>query len=233
MKTMKLVIKNWLLLGLLLSCNVLLGQSLKSDLERMYQQYEGKEDLYVEMNNRVFENGVEQHQSTTKIYKKGSLYHYKMGHQAILINKDYLVVVDHKMKHLSYDVWTAYQAKKMASMSTPMPKDILAKYPVVEFKGERNGLRHYSLVNEKLQMSHVDVFFDVKTGFIKKMIQRYNPKIVKGDVYMEMRFEAINTNPSFQANTFSEQQYLTIEGTKAVAAKAYKKYALRASKNLR
>jgi len=199
----------------------------------MYQQYEGKENLYVEMQNSVFENGTQKHNAKTKIYKKGGSFHYKMGDQSMLINDKYLVVVDHKRKNMSYDIWSAHQAKQLANMSVPLTDAILAKYPVIEYKGEKNGLRHYSLQNEKLQMSHVDVFFNTKTGFMDKMIQRYNPKLVKGDIYMEMVFKKVSTNPSFDANAFSEKQYLTIDGKTATAASAYKKYALRASTNLR
>lgn len=209
------------------------GQSLKDDLDRMYQQYTGKENLYVEIESSVYENGEERHKTATKLYKKGGLYHYKMENQAILINDDYLVVVDHRMKNMSYDIWTARQAKQLANMPVPLAKDILAKYPIVEYRGEKNGLRHYSLQNEKIQMSRVEVFFNVKTGFIQKMMQYYNPNLVKGDIYMKMLFDKISTNPSFATDTFSEKQYLTIEGNKATAAKPYKKYVLRASTNLR
>ncbi|BDS15669.1 LolA family protein [Aureispira anguillae] len=218
-----------LILILAFSVQWALGQSLKDDLDRMYKVYENQSDLYAKIESVVYEDGNEKMTKKMTIKKKGGQYLYEMEEQSMLINDKYLVVVDHRNKQISYDKWSEHQANMLAKMYIPLGKDLLEKYPKTEYRGEKSGIRQYSLYNDKVQMSRLDIFFDTKTGLVSQTRHYYNPKLVKNNVYIDMHFKEVDTQPNLSDNAFSEKQFLNITSKGVTAIDKYKTYKLQAA----
>lgn len=202
------------------------AQSIKEDIKKLLNYYDGVEDLYIQMESSVYE-GEKATTVSSVIRKSEQKYLYHLSDRSMLLNDKYIIMVDKRHHNITYEKWTKAKAKQLiSSTQIPDPDDLLKRYESITFKGEKNGLKHYHLYGAKEQMSDVDLFFDTQRGVIKKCIYRYNPQLVSDDIRLEVIFNVINTKPKFSETTFSESQFIQIKGKEATAAEKYKGYSV-------
>lgn len=187
----------------------LYGQSFEQDMAAMKAAYNDVASLYVEMENSVWQNQKMGRQQKARISKKGELYLYEMEEATMLINKKYILMINHSTKTIVCNPWTKEKAKQLAKQHIPTATDLKAKYPSITYLGEQEQYKKYQLDNKDLQMSRIEVSFEPSTGYIRKMRYYYNPLLVEQSTYMEMHLKVIQTNPSFDTNTFSERRFVT------------------------
>lgn len=219
-----------LLLGFFFLLSSVQSQSFEGDMTKMKMAYTGVDDLYLEMENSIWQDKVVTKEQNAIIRKKGALYFYEIDDAIMLINTKYILMIDHQNKTIIYDDWTEAKASKIAQQHIPVAADILKKYPSVDYKGAANGYKNYVLENENIQMSKVEIAFESKTGFMRKIRYYYNPKLLEKEVYTELKMKVINTKPSFKTSTFSEKQFITQIGTKFKGIGKYSDYAVRSAK---
>ena len=199
-------------------------------MAKMQATYTGVDDLYLEMENSIWQEQVMTKEQKAIIRKKGALYLYEIDDAIMLINTKYILMIDHQNKTIIYDDWTAEEAAKIAQQHIPVVADILEKYPSVRYKGATNGYKNYVLENENIQMSKVEIAFESKTGFMRTIRYYYNPKLLEKEVYTELNMKVINTKPSFKSTTFSEKQFISSTGNQFKGVGKYSNYAVRSAK---
>lgn len=187
----------------------LYGQSFEQDMATMKTAYSDVASLYVEMENSVWQDQKMGRQQKARISKKGELYLYEMDEATMLINKKYILMINHTTKTIICNPWTKEKAKQLAQQHIPTAKDLKAQYPSITYLGQQDQYKKYQLENKDLQMSKIEVSFEPNTGYIRKMRYYYNPLLVEKSTYTEMHLKVIQTNPSFDATTFSEHRFVT------------------------
>lgn len=203
------------------------GQSIQEDMEYMVAQYKGVKNLYVEMENKVYEGANVVQAQYGKVYKKGDLYFYDFKENLLLVNSKHILIIDNRNKVIVYDKWSKQKAKKLAGSYIPDIDDLLKRYPKVSFVEGEEKYNHYILENPKERMSTVETFFDKKTGYMKEVIYRYNPKMMTSDIYTHLKLKVIESKPSFESNQFSEKQFIKISNDRIVPIGKYQNYTLR------
>lgn len=216
-----------LLLCLTIGCWSLRGQSIREDMEYMQAQYKGVKNLYVEMENKVYEGDRVVQEQYGKIYKKGDLYFYNFKQQMMLVNSKHILMIDHRNKVIVYDEWSKKKAKKLAGTYIPNADDMLERYPNVSFVGMDGDYKHYILENKNERMSKVETFFDKQTGYMKEVIYRYNPKLMTSEIYTHLKLNVIQTKPEFSSNQFSEKQFITVSNNRIKPVGKYSTYTIR------
>lgn len=203
------------------------AQSFKDDFGNMLSIYKDVNNLYIEMENKVYKGDKLQKESSSIIRKKGVNYLYHLSEHSMLINDAYVVLVDKRNYNIVFDKFTSKQAETLKKVQLPVREDLLKIYQKISYKGTKNNLKQYHLENAQETIYKMDLFFDVKTGLVKRAIYYHNPKLVPGDMRSEIYLKVINTKPTFSEDAFSEQQFLTIKDGKGTAARAYTKYSIR------
>jgi outer membrane lipoprotein-sorting protein len=216
-----------ILLGLMMCCLSLNAQSIREDMEYMQAQYKGIKNLYVEMENKVYEGDKVVQEQYGKIYKKGDLYFYDFKENQLLVNSKHILIIDNRNKVIVYDKWSKKKAQKLAGTYIPNVDDMLERYPKVSFVGVEEEYKHYILENAKERMSKVETFFDPKTGYMKEVIYRYNPKLMTTNIYTHLKLNVIESKPSFENNQFSEKQFIKISNDRIVPVGKYSNYTIR------
>jgi outer membrane lipoprotein-sorting protein len=214
-------------LFLIISIGEVQAQSIQEDFNKMLEAYKDVKNLYVEMENRVYKGNDLEKESSSIIRKKGNNYLYSLSEHAMLINDDYVVLVDKRNYNIVFDKFTSEQADRLNKVQMPIQEDLLAAYPKINYLGTKNNLKHYHLENDKEQIYKMDLFFDANTGFVKRAVYYHNPKLIAGNMRSEIDLKVINTKPAFSEKTFSETQFVVIEDGQGTAARAYTKYSVR------
>lgn len=208
------------------SLNLIQAQVFEEDMATMQVAYENVDDLYLEMENTIWEDEKIVKQQNVAIYRRGGSYLYQMEDAAMLINNNYILMIDHLGKTIIYDNWTAGKAAALEKQHIPMAKDIEKKYPSISYLGVVDKHKRYILENEAIQLSKVEISFESKTGFMRKIRYYYNPKLVDKEVYTEMVLKVINTAPSFNMTTFSEKQFIKKTGNQFKGVGKYSSYLI-------
>lgn len=202
------------------------AQSAKKDLQRLEALYEGIEDIYIEMVSKTYAAGNLTIQQNAKIYKQGGNYLYRTEQMSMLINKKYILMIDHQTYNIVCNDWTNDKAKALRNQHVPKSKELFEKYPEVVYMGNKNGYRQYSFENLNQMMSKIEIFFNTKTGFADKTIYHRNPSLTKDKIRMEVEFKQIKTNPKLEKSLFSETQFIKITKGKLEGVGAYADYTL-------
>ncbi|WMX17580.1 hypothetical protein [Aureispira sp. CCB-E] len=203
------------------------AQSIKEDFNKMLEAYKGVTNLYIEMENKVYQGDDLQNESSSLIRKKGNNYLYNLSEHAMLINDKYVVLVDKRNYNIVFDKFTKERAEYLNNMQIPIREDLLNLYPSVTYMGITQNLKHYHLENDQEKIHKMDLFFDVSTGFVKRAVYYHNPKLIPGNMRSEIDLKVINTQPTFSEKTFSETQFFTTKDGQNIPARAYTKYSVR------
>lgn len=206
------------------------SQSFEKDMLAMQVAYSNTSDLYLEMENSVWQDKVVAKEQYVKISKKGGLYLYQTEDATMLINTKYILMIDHLYKTIIYDKWTKEKAAALNKQHIPDLEDIEKNYPSIIYSGETDNYKKYTLENKGIQLSKVEISFESRTGFMRKVRYYYNPNLVNKEVYTELKMKVIKTNPSFKESTFSEKQFIIQKGDEFKGVGKHSDYAVRSAR---
>lgn len=201
------------------------AQEFEKDFDRMVAAYKDGDQLYLEMENSVYKGEERVNQVSSTLLKSGNNYKYQTEEQQLLLNSKYVIFIDNR----NYNIVVSDRNKAQEELqrkAMPVTKEVLKPYKDIVYKGETKGYKHYQLKNSQEQVMQVDLFFETKTGFIKKVIYHYNPALVPDNRSTEIQLKVINIAPTISSTTFSERNFLKIENKKLYPSNSYKKYSL-------
>jgi outer membrane lipoprotein-sorting protein len=201
------------------------AQDIEQDLDKMAAAYKDGERLYLEMENTVYKGTEKVKSVSSTLLKSGSNYQYKTDEHQMVLNDKHVIFVDQRNYNLIVSTRN-HQQEELQQKAMPLTKEVLKNYQEINYQGISNGYKHYQLKNAKEQVIQIDLFFEVKTGFVKKAIYHYNPNIVPDNMSTIIQLKVINTAPSVSISTFSASNFWTTQNKKLVPIGKYSKYSL-------
>lgn len=202
------------------------AQSVEEDLKRLYKNFDGAENLYFELENRIVKGEELGFEQKGKVYKKGDYYAYRMGDYELLVNKRYILIIDHSQRTIVCNSWSKAQADRLRAKKMPTVEDLLERYPTVHYHGIKDGYKHYTFKNEKESLYKVDIFFEVASGFAKKTVYHYHPNLAAAGAEIRMSLPVIDTDPSFPKGIFSERQFIVERNGQLQPTSRYAQYTV-------
>ena len=188
----------------------LFSQNFKADLEKMQEVYSSANEFYAKINVKAYTDGINGKPAIEKkaiIKKSGKRYLYTLDQITMLMNNEYLIMVNNDEKVIIFEEIEEAEQPSVNQIVAPNLDSILSEYKSVEYKGVVSGDKHYVVQNEKGPIDKVELFFDVNTFFLEKIIYRYNQSVLKQKGLTVITFSAISTKPKFKAETFAATQF--------------------------
>ena len=214
-----------ILLLLVVLQHAVAGQDYKQELARMQEGLNKIDKLHIEAEVKMFMSDAASRPLTVKrsvVKKNGNEYYCSLDNTTILINSKCMLMVYGDEKQI---VYTESNQKKEIEKRVMDPADInklLEKNDSVSYKGESNGVKHYTVHSSKGMIRTSDIYIDTSTGFLKKVIYRYDPKAASQVEKIEIEYSRFDTSPQFGNNDFSEKKFVTRSGKEL---KGYGSYA--------
>lgn len=202
------------------------AQEVRQDLERLYQNFDGVTNLYLELEHRLAKGDEVGLDQKAKLYKKGDLYYYTAGAQKMLVTQQYILLIDDQQKIIVCNTWTKEKAAQLRQQKMPSIEDLLQRYSEVEYQGVQEGNKTYRFTSMKENFYRVDMSFDPKTGFARRVVYHYHPASTAAGAAFEIRLPVVNTNPSFPKGVFSAQQFVVERAGKLIPSTRYVNYTI-------
>lgn len=219
------MIKKFILLGLL-TClsNFLFAQDFKQTLLAMRQQYKEGSQLHIIMEIRVYEKdnlSVPFFHEKAEVMKKGSNYSYRFAENEMLMNEKCILMIDHASKEMVYGSRDAAAQEKYMSQFDMNMDSILTFYDIPQYKGKKNDIDHFHLVQKVGEVTDIDFYIDTK----KLLLQKLSYKYKSGQVAV-IDFLKFDTNAIISSDQFDEARMLTRAKGKLVATPAFLNYRI-------
>lgn len=208
------------------------AQNIGEDLIKLNDAYAKIENISMQIKYSVFFDGKQESNETeVGIIKKSKnkVYTNEFSSES-LVNDEYQIIVDHSNKVLIVDY--VDKTKSTSSLDKLNVDSLLKGFELVEFKGiTESNLKLYHLSYKYGDVSFVELWLDVKTGFLSKINIHYRGKMEVAEgkfskVMASVEYNKIQSNITFSQYTFSEKQYVSITKKEVELASKYKEYQL-------
>lgn len=211
-------------IAILLLSPVLTAQDLKSLLEDMQKGYPDLEHLEVKMQMKVFEKqgeGTPMYADNFLIQKTGKSYRYQFGTSEMIMNENYLIMLDHQLQLITYGPRNQSDDEAANIWGSMNLDSILNLQGNIQMITRNTQSVHYRITNKGKDIEIVDVFYDLVNNHVKKLHYTYN-----SGHFVEIKFILFDREPKFEKALFLTTSYLNIKGDLAKAADKYKSYKI-------
>lgn len=176
----------------------------------------------------VFANysAIKPSQTYNAVMKKdGQQFYSQADNMQMLLNGKYLVMVYKDEKRIVYTKHDKNAEKKMKNNTDPGATidSLLLKNDSILYKGVSDNMKLYIIYSGKSLIRRTEVYLDVTTGIIKRLVYYYNEQIVPNANKVKIDY-TINLAPTFSPTEFSESRFLVINRGKATAAGLFAGY---------
>lgn len=201
------------------------SQSFKDRLAAMQSEYTKLENVHIKMEIKVFENERKTQpyfNEVADIKRQAERYHSQFGATSLLVNSDFVVMIDKASK----EIVCTKRSSKDASVVPDDPfnaslDSILSYYGDPILISKNADQEHYQLNQKNGAIKQVDLFINSRTNLISKLEYRYDDAH-----YVAITFMLIEKNPTFRADAFDEKQYVILDKGKLKVSPAYVGYHL-------
>jgi outer membrane lipoprotein-sorting protein len=208
---------------LLLACSAMCAQSFKERVAALQQSYVGMDRVHIKMSIQVFTDVASAkpyHREEVDIKRDKYKYSYQYGTTHMLMNDDYMVMVNKTSREILWSKRSPEQQQKVLSDPFKMNLDsILTFYGTPVLVEKKGSVEHYSLEQKNGQVRQVDLFIDSADNVLKRLEYRYVEKY-----YVVIEFNVFDKAPVFDAETFRESRYVWLDQGKFKAAESYRGY---------
>ena len=216
---------------LMINLNLLSAQDAQKDLSHMFKQFQ-EQSYTANMVQSWFPShtasqAVKVETGEIKVKKDQACYH-RLGEVETLYNEQYAMTLNHQMKVMMIQGFNPIQAKKDL-LGFDKEAQNYAQYQYVNIDA---NYAKYVLDNQEGDVSRVEVFFHKNTLTLTKMAYFLAAETVfmegiEGtEARMEMEFQQLNFNPTFQEKDFSESRFVTKNSNGFQMNSAYRGYRL-------
>jgi hypothetical protein len=213
-------------------------QTAKSDLEQLNKKYISAKQMMYSAKYKLFagNSNVPVETYSTSFKKNGEEYFSKTSDEEYLVNKKYIVFVDHESKEILIQNNTDKKNSDIQKMITDSPNMAAYLDTLISFYKSIEPLplavpncRAYRFVMKNGPYSKVDMVIDTKQWVVKEVVLYFTQKEeINGkdqDVYIKISFENYSTNP-VTGSDFSEAKYVTRLKENFKVKPGYSKYTL-------
>ncbi len=159
-----------------------------------------------------------------EIKKQGSKMSYRTGRELFILNEEYML---NKNDDQSLIICNKNNRKSTSTDDLLSLDKVLSSYDSIYYQGIVNGQRHYIMEKENSMYSKIEIFLDLDSYKIDKMIYRYNEILDTDFAYMVIKLEYLKTeNVKDSEQSFSLKPYVKIEQNIVFTTNKYKGYDL-------
>jgi hypothetical protein len=219
-----MIYRKWkiLLVLILLGGVPIQAQTDTTMLSRILGQYTNQSQLYLEIENKVYE-GNQATTETIRVSKLGEKHRYETSNLLMLFGAERIIIVDKRNLNIIEYPRTEKRMSQLLRRTQGDLQGLLKTYSNIKLIDKPTGEAYYHLSNDEEDFSDIEIHIDKQRESLKKCVYRYNPKITKEKIWLEIIYKTINIKPSFSAKHFDESQIITANGT---LASRYQKYTI-------
>ena len=160
---------------------------------------------------------------------QGKNVHYRLGSVETLATGDMTLLVDHEEKQILIDRGRQNVQQMLfgADLDT-----LLGLCTSIRASTPEPGVKKYELVAELSETERMDIYFDVRTYLIRRVVLFYSDELPmeRGGTGEKPRLELVyrrqDTNPVFRQGLFSTARFIKKSGNGFVPAAAYKGFEI-------
>jgi outer membrane lipoprotein-sorting protein len=197
------------------------GQEYRKIFLEMKAKYESMESFHIVMQVIVNEqtSASPLFQDRIDLKKDGVNYRYEMRASDMLMNDQYVVMVDKGSREIIVSR-RSIEAEKAIRANTQFNIDsLMSFYEEPKYLGEENGTYHYQLSLKRGAVKTIDLYINKQTVIISKMRYVYT----EGQV-VSIVFEKFDAAPDFTTETFNEKNYITTVKGQLKPSAVYQQY---------
>jgi hypothetical protein len=200
------------------------GQDFKRLVTELRKKYESADKLHVVMDIQVFENSKTTTPYFTEhadIKREGTDYRYQMQSNELLMNDQYLVMVDRNSKEI---LCSRRDRQAEAGLPDPFKMNIDSMFNIIgqpKFIGKSEGRDHYRLSQTEGLLEQIDLFVNTDKSFMQQIEYRYRDGQVAS-----IKINVFDIAPQFASGTFNETYYVLRENGKFTTSAAYRGYRI-------
>ncbi len=214
------------LLSLLLILSAPAGaQDFKEALLKMKSNYAEATRIRIVMAIKAFDSKTPEtffYNQKAEVKKEGQRYFYDVDGVTMLLNDNYLVMVNQKLKQILITKNRATAASQFENQFKFNIDSLLTAFGTSSYEGRSNQTDHYKIVHKKdAIIEQTDMFFVAETGLLKTIKYAYP----SGQKVM-IDFDVFEINPIFNDNTFTENEYFTVNNDQLTPTKKYSSYRI-------
>ena len=225
----KYLIKPILLLLLAAASLPAAAQDFGEDMKAMSKAYAALNDFSAGITVKVFGGDNETRPMTVKnatVKKKDLSYFYSIDDVTMLMNHDYIIMVNSSMKTISVNARTAGEKpQNIYQMAVPQLDSLLKKHDKVRYIGVEDNCRHYQVSSPKSIIEKTDLFIDMNTNLLTKLDYRYNASY-RYQTRAIVEFQSLNTKAGLSDEEFSEKKFFTKDGKQLKASPSFARYKI-------
>ncbi len=207
------------------------GQDIRADLNKCYTQFIRLKNYSSTVKVDIYKKDTDTKPFMTikgELRKSDKKYFSHMNKATLLLNDKCMISIDEGVRYVYYRNINNEHDKTVlqkndfdpANMSK-MIDSTLTKSEEILYNGESNGLKCYFIKSRAL-IYLTEVYLDVKTGMIRKLVYYYNKKVMKENNKVIIEFINTDLSPVFDQQAFSEDQFVSVTGNKVTPIGRYK-----------
>ena len=186
---------------------VLRAQDLIQALTDMRREYEQATSLHVVMQVAVYDDTLSTQpyfSARGEVKKERDNYRYAFGGMEMLMNQDYLLLVDQESQTIVCN-YRDLQAEATFNQAMPFSVDsILSFYEDPIYLGRKGENDHYSIVQKSGPVEKILLLMHAESYQLKSMAYYY-----REGQYVEIEFQVFDKAPAFRPGTFDEKDFVT------------------------
>jgi len=199
------------------------AQTLKERIAAMQNEYVTLRDVHIRMTVQVFESDDSKtpfYQNKGEIKRRDLYYEYQLGNMSMLMNHDYLIVVNGDSREIVCSRRSLDEESKMYADPFKANMDsILNLYTTPVLVDKQGAVEHYRLDQKIGPVNRIELFIDDQKNVLRKMIYNY-----RTGQHAVIEFSVFDKAPQFDADTFREGKYIQWTNGKVIPAEAYKAF---------
>jgi outer membrane lipoprotein-sorting protein len=210
----------YLFFAALLVPGTLQAQDFKQLVKEMRQTYAESKSLQIVMDIAVYDSAqsVEPYfKHTIDIKREGTNYWYQFGENEMLMNDNYLIMLDRQSRQISCSKRSLEAEKEMQKAFKFDLDSILTLYDDPQYLGKVGNTEHYLVFEKQGPIEKIHFFVDKANYDLKRIEYKY-----REGQYVTINFLVFNRDPDFEDGTFSESQYILVTTDKIVPSHFYK-----------
>lgn len=213
-----------ILIGLL--SNLTIAQDFKADLKKMHNAFKDASSISCKMKIDVYNNDKLYTTKRAHINKEKNNYMYSLDDRTMLLNHQYLLMVDKQNKIIVVNEVEEESIKEYIELNQTIFQDIdtlLKSYESWEYLGKKGKNKSYLFTLRSGVIKRAKITIDVSNYTMKNLIYYYDEGTdTKNRVLIS--FSGMSLKPNFTKSTFSEKKYIQKVKEEWVASIRYKDY---------
>lgn len=202
-----------------------IAQDFKEALLKMKALYAGAPRLHVIMSVKAFDSASPStlfYDQKAEVKKEAENYFYNFDGVEMLLNENYLLMLNHKQKQILYTKKNAMPSGQFKNSFQFNLDSILSVYGKYSYVDTKNGMNHFRITHKKgASIKQTEMYFTVDSGKISRIEYLY-----PSGQQVTIQFELLDKEPSFETMAFSEREYIIVNDTQVLPVPKWNNYKL-------